>query len=85
LKPLRVREESQIGSSELDFIFRLRQSELQAAEQKRSLNIFCRLTLIRDLLNYPTCQLESAGLIVSNTLLLLFCAGFDWSRVNFPA
>jgi hypothetical protein len=70
-----VEEKTQFGSHELHFNYCLRQSELQVAEQKSRLHIFCRLTLIRDLLIYPTCQLESAGLIVLNTLLLLFCAG----------
>ena len=52
-KPCRVEEETQGGSSELEFNYCLRQSELQAAEQESRLHIFCRLTLILNLLNYP--------------------------------
>jgi hypothetical protein len=77
-KPCRVEEETQGGSSELDFNYCLRQSELQAAEQETFAYLLSSYIDSGFAQLPPPASFESAGLIVLNTLLLLFCA---WSKL----
>jgi hypothetical protein len=72
------------GSSEPDFNFRLLQSELQSYEVENQLHIIRRLTLIRDLLNYPSCQIDRAGLNDSNTYSPFALRRSNWLCGNFP-